>query len=239
MNTDKIEFIRQVLESIKESRELAKVYDDVGLDIDSKLALPYSTLLDNLVTSLDDYIDSSSGLAWVSYFIYDCEFGEQPLVVNSNNKKYLFNSIDSFIAFLIEEYETPGKRVEEIYSEIRTAEKVVRYYSTEHKYASMVDFVLSASNLDKVFPNASGVWEDLRIMANTLDSIEDGDISVYVYEVAGKYRLLLAPTNESLDVYDALVEEEVASDSVKHSEVKFLGELSDFPWETVYDKLDI
>lgn len=102
-------FIRDIVQVyLDQDKFVDTIHDAIGIETESKLFNALHYPIEIMIAYVDSEISHKAGCEtdWFSYFIYECGCGGDEWVVTTHDgeKKYVFDSVDSFIKFLEDEY---------------------------------------------------------------------------------------------------------------------------------------
>lgn len=103
-------FIRDIVQiHLDQDKFVDTVHETIGIKTESKLFNALWRPIEAMIEYIDSEISHKAGCEtdWFGYFIYECGCGVNGYEVTTHNgeKKYVFDSVDSFIKFLEDEYE--------------------------------------------------------------------------------------------------------------------------------------
>jgi len=99
MNTEKLNFVMDALETLRiKMKEFDTFIDTVGLDYEGTLCSNVFHTYDSLVDSLSMLIDDKD--EWISFFIYDCDWGQRSKDVVINGKPYEIETLEDLRTIL-------------------------------------------------------------------------------------------------------------------------------------------
>ena len=103
MKTEHLDYVIDTLKELQPKiEEFDKIVDAVGFEPEGVLCenmfFVQNRALDSLVMLIDDHED------WIFYFVYDCEWGQNPKEFTINGKSGILDSYDALRAVLLDDY---------------------------------------------------------------------------------------------------------------------------------------